>query len=103
VKLTIHLLLVSLLKAHGVLPPLLHTWCDYDVPGMILLLDLKGAMRLDHSEDMSVRVSPCTDYDLNALTPVMWKLCPYKMCVFLRLVTKMSDRFLEYESILNFA
>jgi hypothetical protein len=31
-------------------------------------------MRLDRSEDMSVHVSTCTDYDLNALVPVVWKL-----------------------------
>jgi hypothetical protein len=29
------------------------TWCGYEVPGMILLSDLKGAMRLDCSKVMS--------------------------------------------------
>jgi len=32
------------------------TLCDYEVPGMILLRDLKGAVRLDRSKDMSVHV-----------------------------------------------
>jgi len=41
---------------------------------MILLRDLKGAMRLDCSMVMYVRVSTCTSYDFNALTPVVWKL-----------------------------
>jgi hypothetical protein len=50
------------------------TLCDYDVPGMILLLDLKGAVRLDRSKHTSVRVSFCTIYDLNMLTPVVWML-----------------------------
>jgi hypothetical protein len=48
--------------------------CAYDVPGMILLHDLKGTMRLDRSKDMSVHVSTCTSYDFNTLTPVVWKL-----------------------------
>jgi hypothetical protein len=43
----------------------------YEVPGMILLRDLKGAMRLDRSKDMSMRVSTCTNYYFNALTPVV--------------------------------
>jgi len=41
---------------------------------MISLRDLKGTMRLDLSKDMSVHVSNSTSYDLNALTPVVWKL-----------------------------
>jgi len=41
---------------------------------MILLPYLKGAVRLDHSNDMSVRVSTCTSYDFNALASVVWKL-----------------------------
>jgi hypothetical protein len=41
---------------------------------MILLRELEGAMRLDRSKDMSERVSACTSCDLNALTPVVWKL-----------------------------
>jgi len=43
-------------------------WYGYEVLGMILLRDLKGAMRLDRSKDMSVRVSTCNSYDFNALT-----------------------------------
>jgi hypothetical protein len=30
--------------------------CGYEVPGMILLHDLEGATRLDHSKDISVHV-----------------------------------------------
>jgi len=41
---------------------------------IILLHDLKGAMRLHRSIDMSVHVSICTTYDFNSLTPVVWKL-----------------------------
>jgi hypothetical protein len=33
---------------------------------LILLRDLKGAMRLESSEDMPVIVSPCNSYDFNA-------------------------------------
>jgi hypothetical protein len=47
------------------------TWCGYEVTGMILLRGLKGAMRLDHSNDMSVHVSTCTDYDFDELTLVV--------------------------------
>jgi hypothetical protein len=50
------------------------TWRDYEVPGVILLSNLKGAMKRDPSEDVSVHVSTCTSYDFNALTPVVWKL-----------------------------
>jgi hypothetical protein len=52
-----------------------YTWRDYEVPGMLLLHDLKEAMRHDSSKDMSACVSSCTNYDFNALTPVVWKLC----------------------------
>jgi len=41
---------------------------------MILSRDLKGAVRLDRSKDMSVHVLTCNNYDFNALTPVAWKL-----------------------------
>jgi hypothetical protein len=30
-----------------------YTWCDYEVHGIILLRDLKGAVRLVHTKDMS--------------------------------------------------
>jgi hypothetical protein len=50
--------------------------CSYDVPRMILLCNVKEAMRLDHSKDMFVHVSTCTSYDFNALTPVVWKVRP---------------------------
>jgi hypothetical protein len=36
------------------------TRCDFEVPGVILLRELKKAMRLDRSKDMSVHVSICT-------------------------------------------
>jgi hypothetical protein len=49
-------------------------WSDYEVPGMILLRDLKATSRLARSKDMSVHVSTCTIYDFNALTLVVWKL-----------------------------
>jgi hypothetical protein len=53
-------------------------------------------MQYDRSKDMSVHVLTCTSYDFVALMPVVCKLCGSdKMHVFLRLVTKMSDRFLE--------
>jgi hypothetical protein len=41
---------------------------------MILLRNLQGAMRLDHSKYMSLHVSNCTHYDFNALTSVVLKL-----------------------------
>jgi hypothetical protein len=63
-------------------------------PEIISLLDLKGAMRLDRSKDMSVHVLTCRNYELNALRPVVWKLWRSNT-VFLRLVAKMDDRFLE--------
>jgi len=49
-------------------------WSGREVVGMTLLRDLKGAMRLHHSKDMSVHVSTCTSYDFNTLTPVVSKL-----------------------------
>jgi hypothetical protein len=41
---------------------------------MVLLRGLKGATRPDRGKDTSVHVSTCTNYDLNALTSVVWKL-----------------------------
>jgi hypothetical protein len=32
------------------------TWCGYEVPEMILLCNLKGAIQLDHNKDMPVYV-----------------------------------------------
>jgi hypothetical protein len=46
----------------------------YEVPGLILLCNLMAAMQLDNSKDMSAHVSTRTNYDLNALTLVVWKL-----------------------------
>jgi hypothetical protein len=51
-----------------------HKRCGYEVPGMILLRHLKGAMPLDRSKDMSTHVLTCITYDFNTLTPVLWKL-----------------------------
>jgi hypothetical protein len=45
-----------------------------EVRGMTLMSDLKAAMRLYRSKDMSVHVSACISYDFDALTPVVWKL-----------------------------
>jgi len=57
-------------------------------------------MQLDHSKDMSMQVSTCTYYKFNALMPVMGKL--WCWCVFLHLVAKMSDQFLEQEINIKF-
>jgi len=38
----------------------MYTWCVCEVSETVLLLDLKGAMQLDRSKDMSMRVSACT-------------------------------------------
>jgi hypothetical protein len=53
---------------------LLFAWYGFEVSGIILLRHLKGAIRPDHSKDMSVHVSTCISYDLNSLTSVVWKL-----------------------------
>jgi hypothetical protein len=49
-------------------------YCGYEVTGMILFCYLKGAMRIDCSNEMSVHVSTCTSYDFKALAPVVGKL-----------------------------
>jgi len=41
---------------------------------MKLFRDLNGAMSLNRSKDMSVRVSTCTSYDLDTLTPFVWQV-----------------------------
>jgi hypothetical protein len=41
---------------------------------LYLYLYVKGPMRLDRSKDMSAHVSSCNNYNLNALTPAVWKL-----------------------------
>jgi hypothetical protein len=56
--------------------------CGYEVTGMILLRDLEGAMRHDRSNDKSVRVSTRTNYDLNALTPVVGEVVAFVRHVF---------------------
>jgi len=72
--------------------PKMHKRCDYEVPGMILLRDLKGVMRLDRSKDTSVRVSVGTSYDFNALTPVVWKFRWWK---FVWVSTSRHKKLLE--------
>jgi len=52
---------------------LLFIRCGYEVPGIILLRDLQGAMLLDHSKDMSMHVSTCTSYDFSTFMPAVWK------------------------------
>jgi hypothetical protein len=39
-----------------------HIWCGYQVPGVMLLRDVNGTMRLDRSKDMTVHVSICITY-----------------------------------------
>jgi hypothetical protein len=73
-----------------------------DGPGFVLLLDVKEATRLDRSVDMSVHVSTCTSYDLIALTSVFGSCGADKTCVFLHLVTQMSDRVLEQRISVKF-
>jgi len=41
---------------------------------MILLRDLKGAMRLNRNKDLSMHVSTCTNFDFSALMHVLWNL-----------------------------
>jgi len=48
--------------------------CGHEFHKMILLHNLKGAMRLDCSKDMSVHVLICTTYNFSALTLAVWKL-----------------------------
>jgi hypothetical protein len=49
---------------------------------VILLRDLKGTIRLDHTKDMSVRVFTYTNCDFNALMPVVLKFWRRKdVCV----------------------
>jgi len=70
-------------------------WYSYEVTGMILLRDLHGIMRLHRRRDMSVHVSTYISYDFNALIPVLRMLCRGKTCVFICLVAKISDWFLQ--------
>jgi len=51
-----------------------YTKYGYEVHGIILLRDLKGALTLERSKYMSVHVSTCTSYNFNSLSPVMWRL-----------------------------
>jgi len=48
--------------------------CGCEVPGVILLRDINGTMRLNHSKDVSVHVSACTMYYFNVVTLFAWKL-----------------------------
>jgi uncharacterized metal-binding protein len=71
------------------------------IPGIILLQDLRGAMRLDGSKDMSVHVSACTSYDCNTSMPVV-EVRELVSRVFLRLVAKMEARFSEQRINIKF-
>jgi len=69
-----------------------YTWCGCEVPGMILLHNLKGAMRLDRSKDMSVHVfnlRPLWFHRINSSCLEVVAL------IRLHLDAKMSDKFLE--------
>jgi hypothetical protein len=47
------------------------TWCGCEVPGMILLHDLKGDVRRYHSKDIPAPASACTSYDFMTLMTVV--------------------------------
>jgi hypothetical protein len=51
-----------------------NTWCDCELPGMILLRDLQGTIRLGRSKNTAVHVSTFASYDFNTRTPVVCKL-----------------------------
>jgi hypothetical protein len=65
-----------------------YAWCGYEVPGKILLRNLRGAILLDHSKDMSVHISTFTNYDFSALDQLCGSGGADKTCIFC-LVTKM--------------
>jgi hypothetical protein len=52
----------------------LSVWCDFEVPGMVLLPYVKGTMRVGTSRDICICVSTCINYNINKLSPVVWKL-----------------------------
>jgi len=63
-----------------------YTWSGYEVPGMVLSRDLKGAMRLGCSKDMSVHASTCNTYDSHTLMRVVWKMWHLRdMCLYVSL------------------
>jgi hypothetical protein len=74
------------------------TRCGYEVLGTKLQRGLKGAMLLHRNKDMSVHVSTWASYYFNVLTPVVALI----RRVFLRLVVKMSDWFLEQRINIKF-
>jgi hypothetical protein len=51
-------------------------------------------MQLDHCKDMSVHISTCTSYEFNTLIPGTGAVALIR-CMFLYLITKMSDQVLE--------
>jgi hypothetical protein len=70
---------------------------------MILLRDLKAAMRVDSSKDMSVHVLTYISYNFKRInTSCMGSCGADKTCVFLRLAVKMSVRFYSKKSTLIF-
>jgi len=68
-------------------------WSGHEVPGMILLHDLKGTMRLSRSKVVSLNVSTCTSYDFNAFNASCVAVVALIRRVFLCLVTQMGDRW----------
>jgi len=63
----------------------IYTRFGCEVPGMIILHILKGAMQLDHSKDTSVHVSTCTSYNLSAFNASCVEDMALIICVFLHL------------------
>jgi len=70
---------------------------------MILLHDLMGAKQLDCSKDMSMLVSSFTSYAwFQHINASCVEILTVIRCMFLYLVTKMSDWFLEQQINIKF-
>jgi hypothetical protein len=50
------------------------TWFGFDIRGVILTRDMKGALRLDLTKYMLMYVPTYNNYSFNSLTPVVWNL-----------------------------
>jgi hypothetical protein len=70
-------------------------WCGYEVYGVILLHDLKGNMRLNNSRDMYVHLFTLDQLRFQCINTSCKVVMALVKRVFLRLVEKISDRFLE--------
>jgi len=72
-------------------------------PGIILLRDLKGAMRLDRSKDTCVLVLTCASYDFDALTPRCVEVVALirRKCVYVLLQNDCCFRTLNQHQILS--